>query len=67
MPSRSDYYFMSSCQLKFGLSNQDNDFFGRVGNSLNIIRTHEKGLTHVWHEKDCKLGSFVENGFFKAW
>lgn len=27
---------------------------------------HEKGLTHVWHEKDCKLGSFVENNFFKA-
>jgi hypothetical protein len=27
---------------------------------------HDKGLTHVWHEKDCKLGSFVENHFFKA-
>jgi Fringe-like len=27
---------------------------------------HEKGLTHVWHEKDCKIGSFVENTFFKS-
>jgi hypothetical protein len=46
---------------------QDNDFFARVGAKLNIIRMHEKGLTHVWHAKDCKLGSFVENDFFKSW
>ena len=46
---------------------QDNDFYARVGDNLNIIRMHERGLTHVWHEKDCKLGAFVENDFFKAW
>ena len=45
---------------------QDNDFFGRVGEKLNIIRMHEKGLTHVWHQKDCKLGSFVEGTYYKA-
>lgn len=34
---------------------------------MNIIRIREKGLTHIWHAKDCKLGSFVENDFFKSW
>lgn len=46
---------------------KDNDFYSRVGDTLNIIRLHEKGLTHVWHPKDCELGSFVENNFFKSW
>ena len=37
---------------------EDNDFFSRVSNKLNIIRLHEAGLTHVWHPKHCSLGRF---------
>jgi predicted glycosyltransferase involved in capsule biosynthesis len=50
-----------------GWGGEDNDFYDRVSKKLNIIRHHENGLTHVWHGKDCKLGSFVENGFFQSW
>lgn len=62
----SDAARLSMDEKFVGWGGEDNDFFARVGENLNIIRMHEKGLTHVWHEKDCQLGSFVENDFFKA-
>jgi predicted glycosyltransferase involved in capsule biosynthesis len=63
----SDASRLSMDEKFVGWGGEDNDFFARVSKSLNIIRLHETGLTHVWHRKDCILGSFVENDFYKNW
>jgi Fringe-like len=54
---------------KFGCRSrggEDDDFFSRVSKKLNIIRAREKGLTHVWHAKQCRLGGFVGKKYFRA-
>jgi hypothetical protein len=45
---------------------EDNDFFGRVSQKLNVIRARETGLTHVWHSKECKIGGFVGMKYFES-
>ena len=38
-----------------GWGGEDNDFFKRVTTDkrMSIVRKNEKGLIHLWHEKDC--------------
>jgi hypothetical protein len=48
-----------------GWGGEDNDFFAKTKEKLNIIRLRETGLTHVWHAKHCNLGGFVKNKYFR--
>jgi hypothetical protein len=50
-----------------GWGGEDIDFYSGVSKKLNIVRMHEHGLIHLWHPKNCELGSFVETSFFQAW
>ncbi|KAG7367927.1 chondroitin N-acetylgalactosaminyltransferase [Nitzschia inconspicua] len=49
-----------------GWGGEDGDFFARVTKELNVIRLHETGLTHVWHQKRCELGGFVKDKNFRS-
>ncbi|KAL3909827.1 MAG: hypothetical protein SGILL_007930, partial [Bacillariaceae sp.] len=48
-----------------GWGGEDNDFFAKAKEKLNIVRLHETGLTHVWHPKHCSLGGFVKDKYFR--
>jgi hypothetical protein len=50
-----------------GWGGEDTDFYSSVSKKLNIVRMQEHGLIHLWHPKNCELGSFVETSFFQAW
>ncbi|KAG7367926.1 chondroitin N-acetylgalactosaminyltransferase [Nitzschia inconspicua] len=61
----SDAARLSMDESFVGWGGEDTDFFARVRKELNVIRLHETGLTHVWHQKRCELGGFVKDKYFR--
>ncbi len=62
----SDAARLSMDESFSGWGGEDNDFFARVSSELHVIRLHEPGLTHIWHDKNCDLGAFVEKKWYVA-
>ncbi|KAG7345419.1 chondroitin N-acetylgalactosaminyltransferase [Nitzschia inconspicua] len=62
----SDACRLSLDESFVGWGGEDVDFFATVRKQLNVIRLRETGLTHVWHEKRCESGGFVEEKFMRA-
>jgi hypothetical protein len=48
-----------------GWGGEDVDFYKSCIRRLNIIRLRESGLVHIWHHKECKIGSFVEDKMYR--
>ncbi|KAG7345067.1 chondroitin N-acetylgalactosaminyltransferase [Nitzschia inconspicua] len=48
-----------------GWGGEDTDFLARVKKQLHVVRLLDTGLTHVWHQKHCKLGGFVKDKNFR--
>ena len=36
---------------------EDNDLYKRVVGRLRVVRMHDKGLVHRWHDKKCAAGA----------
>ena len=52
-----------------GWGGEDNDFKEKIENSphIEIVREREYDLVHIWHSKNCNVGSFVEEVFLERW
>jgi hypothetical protein len=39
-----------------GWGNEDTAFYYMIGQHRRLVRRHETGLIHVWHDKSCAMG-----------
>ena len=47
----ADRFDLSEKFQKWG--GEDTEFYERMRKNLNVVRTKETGLVHIWHHKDC--------------
>ena len=60
-------YMMNETKFQ-GWGGEDNDFYKRASSrGMVIVRLREHHLVHRWHPKICRLGSTVQEEWYKTW
>jgi hypothetical protein len=52
----------------YGWGGEDGDFYDAVEDmNFTMVRKRERGLIHVWHDKNCDDKSFVTDAYYDRW